>query len=140
MEKLVLQSDNTDFVAIDTFVRAICEANYINNYFATISVSVTNAVKCAMDGCSDRQDITISFDYCPQGLLFAINCSSKTFVSDEQLFLIRMLVDDVEVKNEGRSLQMIFVVRGIDAQESAHRVSVLNRYYQPAARPELLQL
>lgn len=140
MEKLVLQSDNTDFIGVDTFIHAVCEANYINNYFATISVPVMNAIQCAVSCGLENQEITLSFDYFSKGIVFSVACQYGSFVSEELLFVVRMLSDDVEVADDGRTLKMFFNVRGIDAREAAQRVSVLNHYSQQAVRAELLQM
>lgn len=140
MEKLVLQSDNTDFIGVDAFIHAVCETNYVNNYFATISVPVMNAIQCAVSCCSENQEITLIFDYFSKGIAFAVACQCGSFVSEELLFVVRMLSDDVEVADDGRTLKMFFNVRGIDAREAAQRVSVLNHYFRQAVRAELLQM
>ena len=45
MEKLVIQSDINNLIEVERFVSAVCDTYNINNYAATISMSLLQAVK-----------------------------------------------------------------------------------------------
>lgn len=48
MEKLAIQSDMSNIVKVEDFVSRICSDKNINNYYATISMSVLQAVENAI--------------------------------------------------------------------------------------------
>ena len=133
MEKLVLHADSAYLTSVDNFVRDICDTNHIGNYYATISVPITEAVNKAM-ACGDSEsqpvEVGLSCDYCPQGILFCVQGKQGCFQNDDFL-LIRMLADQVELSSDSSSIRMTFAVRGIDCGEAAQRISVLQRFYHP---------
>lgn len=133
MEKLVLHADSSYLAGVDSFVRDICDTNHIGNYYATISVPVTEAVNRAMtcgNAESQPMEVILFCDYCPQGILFSVQGRQGCFQNDD-FSLIRMLADQVELSDDCSSMRMTFAVRGIDCGEAAQRISVLQRFYHP---------
>ena len=141
MEKFVLQLDSLDLVRVDNFVRAICDENHIDNYYATISVSVTKAVESAFASGSENQKcnhVALSFGYSPKGITFKVT-SKQGLLNPSDLSIISMLADEVELLDDDSSLQMTFAIRGIDHKEAAQRVATLEHFYHPAPA-EVLQM
>lgn len=133
MEKIVLHVDSGCMMCVDNFVRAICDTNHIGNYYATILVAVEEAVERAAAFEKNPKDgIEVSFDYCPQGVFFRVQGSEGCFRKDD-LSLVYMLADGVELSNGSSTLQLSFAIRGIDFDEAAKRVSVLEHFYHPAS-------
>ena len=141
MEKIVLHVDSAYMVALDNFVRAICDTNHIGNYYATIAVSVVEAVKKAMEFEKERHQaecVEVISDYDAQGMSFCVHGSKGCFCTDE-FSLIRMLADAVTVSDDSSTLQVSFAIRGIDCREAAQRISVLEHFYH-ATSVKVLQM
>jgi hypothetical protein len=135
MEKIVLHADSAYMVRLDNFVRAICDTNHIGNYYATIAVPVTEAVKNAMDFDKENHgvgNVEVTSDYDAHGMLFCVRGAEGCFRSDD-FVLIRMLADAVKVTDDSSTLQMSFAIRGIDCGEAAQRISVLEHFYHPTS-------
>lgn len=140
MEQLVIQADIANLTLVENFVRAICDDNHIVNYYATISVPVMKAVEHAILGGSSSQ-LTLLFSHCHDGITFSIQADTPSFSPiaaeqvppagspEEALYLISMLSDQMEVSDEGRTLQMTFDLQGIDTNEACNRVEVLEQFY-----------
>lgn len=143
MKQIVIHSDKSDTTLVDTFVEAICEEQHLDNYHATIAVSVTNAVEYALAfGC---QTLTLSCSHYPKGICFAVSGDSHCFdgfnnnvslltenPASEQAFLVNTLPDAVKVTDEANTLQLLFAVRGISPKECASRIAIFEKFYQPA--------
>lgn len=134
MERIELHADDSYMIQLDAFVRAICESNHIYNYYATIWVSIAEAVNDALffeDNGNESRSVEVAFDYCPQGVLFSVRGVEECFNKYDDS-LIRVLADKTEVSDSASTLLLTFAVRGIDFGEAASRVSVLNHFYHPA--------
>lgn len=147
MKRIAIQLDKNTVRQAEDFVAAICYENHLDNYHATIAVPVLNAVEQMLHCQESRADVapvSIEYGYSQNGIYFTITGHDKCFsdsvsdfifASDSQpdtVSLARMLADEVEVLEEGKSLRMVFHVRGIDANESRRRMSILNHFYAPA--------
>lgn len=145
MEQLIIQSNTNYQVALDNFIRAICEDNHVDNYYATISLPVTNSVEMAL---AQSSQVVLIFDYCTTGVKFSVR-SSASFMSgisinqdfeadptNSSAFLLSMLTDEAEVLDEGRQVDLIFHIRGIDNHEAHRRALVLEKFF--VASPTLV--
>lgn len=142
MEKANIQLDNANMTRMDSFVEAVCDEWHLDNYYATISVAVTNAVEYAM--AKGNATVMLSYGHCDKGIGFTLYCKEGTFgtlmtemsaVTDlpasETSFLVKTLSDDLRVAADGTTLQVIFAVQGIDPRDCAARIAVLEKFYQP---------
>lgn len=148
MEKLVIQVDKSNIPLVDNFLRAICDNNHIVNYYATISVPIMKAME-VVERISPASSLSILFDYLRGGITFTVQTDSPCFLSVENAtensddefadaaFLITLLSDHTKVTDEGRTLQIFFDVRGIDASEAFARVQVLEHFYESIHTKEL---
>jgi len=133
MERIVLQSDNTDMIRVDGFIRTICDDNHIYNYYATISVAVTRMLDRATTYSVDSHvssGVSLGFDFCSQGIIFSIVGSKGCFSEkDDSLNIARMLSDEVTVSDDRSKVELVFEVRGIDGHEAKRRVAILQKFY-----------
>lgn len=138
MEQLVIQSDANYQMAADNFIRAICEGNNIDNYYATISVPVLNTVELAV---AQSSQVVLSYGYSVNGITFTVASSSPFLnpasqnhlsgsdLSDSSILLLGMLTDEYDISEDGCKASLVFHIRGIDSREAHRRVSVLQHFY-----------
>lgn len=133
MENIEIQNNTNTEVAVNNFIEAICDDNHIYNYFATISMAVLPVVQAALQHSSK---VMLNFDYTPSGPIFSIHSDDICFSRDSEIFadmflFVEMLSDKYQLEDDGHTLQLLFAIRGIDAQEALRRTSVLERFYVP---------
>lgn len=142
MEKAAIQLCSTNLTMLDGFIEAVCEEHHLDNYYATISVAVTKAVEYAMDKGTAVMDL--SFGHYNKGIYFKLNTPTGVFTSlpreaaditlsseAECSFLVTTLSDQVQVLDNGDTLQVMFAVQGIDPNECVNRIAILKNFYQP---------
>ena len=141
MEKAAIQLCSTNLTMLDGFIEAVCEEHHLDNYYATISVAVTKAVEYAMDKGSDVMDL--SFGHYNKGIYFKLKSPREVFATlprettdmtlsseGECSVLITTLSDQVQVLDNGDTLQVMFAVQGIDSSECVNRIAILEKFYQ----------
>ena len=146
MEKLVIQSDINKLVDVEKFVSAVCDVYNINNYAATISMPLLQAVENAIvhGNCNDpSKSVTIVCDLCKGGVYFTVSDEGQGFdykyyesIPNEEgcgtgLFLMKTLSDKISFQNNGSSVRMDFVINGIEASRTLERLVALHNYYAP---------
>ena len=146
MEKLVIQSDINNLIAVERFVSVVCDAYNINNYAATISMSLLAAVENAIvhGNRNDKsRNVTIVSDYCTGGVYFSVSDEGVGFdytaygEMPEQagkgtgLYLMRTLSDKILFADNGSTVRMEFIVSGIEPARALERIVTLHNYYAP---------
>lgn len=142
IEKTVIQNDSSAIRSVEDYIAAVCYENHLDNYHATISVPVLGVVQAMIgDYSADMGSIVLQSDYCREGVFFNITSSADCFRREDQgieasptplsdsLSLAGMLADEMRVLDDGRTLQLIFHLRGIAARETERRKSVLEKFY-----------
>ena len=137
IEKTVIQNDSSAVRSVEDYIAAVCY-----NYHATIAVPVLGVVQAMIgDYSADMGSIVLQSDYCREGVFFNITSSADCFRREDQgieasptplsdsLSLAGMLADEMRVLDDGRTLQLIFHLRGIAARETERRKSVLEKFY-----------
>ena len=135
MERVVIHKDSAYQMVVDNFVRSLCDTYHLGNYYATISVPIMDALKKAMalsDESAQPNEVVVSFDYDVRGVCFRVDGTKGCFRSDD-LLLIRMLCDQVEVSDDYSQIELSFAIRGIDCDEAAQRVAILEHFYHPTS-------
>lgn len=134
MEQILIQSNTNYRMIADNFLRAICETNHIENYYATISVPLLSVIESAM---SEGQDLVLIYDYCPLGIQFQIKSrpqlfsSIKSDASSELGMLLNLLVDDSKISDSGDTLTLEFAIQGIDVSMAESRIASVKKFYSP---------
>ena len=132
MKKDTLEIKNNDALRVEEFIEGICADNHLHNYMGSISVAVSTALSLS------QGDITLCFEKCVGGVCFTIKTekennfsslvSEDTTQDNEFSFLINALTDEIEVKDEGKTLDLIFYVSGIDEELAMRRKELLHEY------------
>ncbi len=146
MEKLVIQSNIDNLIEVERFVSVVCDSYNINNYAATISMSLLAAVENAIvhgnQGDLSRK-VTITSDYCTGGVYFAVSDEGVGFdyaaygKMPEQgskgtgLYLMCTLSDRIVFSDHGSTVRMEFIVSGIEPSRALERIVRLHNYYAP---------
>lgn len=144
MKTTEIQLNDFSLRQVEDFVSAICYDNHLDNYHATMAVPVLKAVEFVIQSCSGKPDVPVvnlKSENNQKGIVFTISSQyscfsipSTDFFSDssyDTIYLTRLLADEVDVVDDGRSIRMTFFVRGIDEREAQRRMSVLNHHYSP---------
>ncbi len=144
MEKLVIQSDINNLIEVERFVSAVCDTYNINNYAATISMSLLQAVENAIvhgNKNDSAKQVTIQSDLCRGGLFFSVSDEGAGFnfsdfgsIPEQEgrgtgLFLMKTLSDKLSFQNNGSTVRMDFVINGIEASKALERIVTLRNYY-----------
>lgn len=144
MEKLVIQSDTNNLIEVERFVSAVCDTYNINNYAGTISMSLLQAVENAIvHGNKNDVDkkVTIESDLCKGGVCFSVSDEGAGFDfanygsipakegKGTGLYLMKTLSDGLSFQNNGSTVQMNFVINGIEASRALERIVTLRNYY-----------
>lgn len=144
MEKLAIQSDMSNIVKVEDFVSRICSDKNINNYYATISMSVLQAVENAIihgNNSDSTKMVTVISGECRGGVFFEIHDEGCGFdwkaygeipdsgVAGEGIFLMKVLSDNMQFLDSGRTVRLDFLVRGIDESVAARRSNALENYF-----------
>lgn len=131
MKKDTLEIKNNDALRVEEFIEGICADNHLHNYMGSISVAISTALSLS------QGDMTLCFEKCVGGVCFTImtekiNSFSSLLTADNQdnefSFLLNTLTDEIEVKDEGRTLDLIFYVSGVDEELAMRRKELLHEY------------
>ena len=144
MEKLVIQSSIDNLVDVESFVTAVCDSFNINNYAATISMSliqaVTNAIVHGNKNDAKKQVVVVS-DRCKGGIFFSVSDQGEGFdyscfgsmpEKEERgtgLYIMNSLADKLSFSNNGSTVRLDFVINGIEASRALERVMTIRNYY-----------
>ncbi len=132
MKKDTLELKNNDYLRVEEFIEGICADNHLHNYFGSISVAVSTVMNMT-DG-----DVTLGFEKCIGGVCFTVAGKEKeTFavlnqttdsMEKDSLFLVETLTDELDVSEDGSSVDLIFYVNGVDEELVAKRKELINAY------------
>lgn len=146
MEKLVIQSDINNLVEVERFVSAVCDTYNVNNYAATISMSLLQAAENAIvhgNNSDPSKSVTIVSDLCRGGLYFSVSDEGNGFDFEKfgvipegegrgtGIYLMKTLSDKMSFQNGGSTVRLEFVVNGIEASRALERIVVIRNYYAP---------
>ena len=144
MESIVIQSDINNLTAVECFIDHICDEWHINNYMATITMSVLQAVENAVkhgNACDAEKKVTVSCDSCKGGLSFSVKDEGKGFdyenfsisspnaMDATGIFLMKSLSDNLIFSEGGSRVTMDFMISGIESLRAIERMSTLRRFY-----------
>jgi len=146
MERLVIQSDINNLIEVERFVSAVCDTYNINNYAATISMSLLQAVENAIvhgNKGDESKQVTVVSDLCKGGVFFAVSDQGQGFAFADYgsmpssegrgtgIYLMKTLSDKMTYSDNGSTVRLEFVVSGIEASRALERIVTLRNYYAP---------
>lgn len=144
MEKLIIQSDINKIIDVERFVSAVCDTYNINNYAATISMSLLQAVENAIvhgNHNDPSKQVTIISDQCRGGVYFSVSDQGQGFdyspygsipASENRgtgIYLMKTLSDKLSFQDNGRTVRLDFYINGIEASYALERIVTLRNYY-----------
>lgn len=132
MKKDIIEIKDKDALRVEEFIEGICADNHLHNYLGSISVAVSTALS-VVEG-----NITLCFEKCIGGVCFTINTETENSFSslinenaeqdNELSFLVNALTDEIEIKEDGKVLDLIFYVNGIDEELAMRRKELVHEY------------
>ncbi|MCR4829202.1 MAG: ATP-binding protein [Bacteroidales bacterium] len=128
---------------VECFLDHVCDTYNINNYAATISMSLLQAVENAIvhgNGCDVQKNVTVTADTCRGGIEFIVEDQGEGFEYQqfgalpqqgrgEGLFVMKSLSDQLTFENGGSRVRMRFVISGIEPSKALERIVILNNFY-----------
>jgi hypothetical protein len=131
---------------ISKMVEDICDKYNLHNYFGLISTSVEKALDLVNEQLAgdNSTKIEFSFEQCIGGVCFVVSsehnifqdlnfkhelsaCEGSSYSSE---VLIQMLTNELCVIDEGKGLEMIFYVNGIEPEQLINRQQQIKAYLQ----------
>ncbi len=146
MEKLVIQSDISNLVQVERFVSAVCDSFNINNYAATISMSLLQAVENAIvhgNKNDVNKQVAIVCDRNKGGVFFTVSDQGVGFdfenygtIPEQEgrgtgIYIMKTLSDKITFQDNGSTIRLDFIINGIEASRALERVMTLRNYYAP---------
>ncbi len=148
-------SSQKNIHTVNHFVEDICDHyNIFNSYFGNILTAVTEAVQNAMvhgNKNIEERKIEIVFQAKTDGLSFAITDEGEGFNAEAMpdptdlsndgsigrgLFLMKSLSDEISFLDNGRTVELLFNITGIDQDLAASRVAQINKYFMGVKTPK----
>lgn len=134
----------TDSNKISDFIENICQEHNITYYCGAISVcveQVVNLLRAFYENEKDKQ-VLLCFEQCVGGVSFSIECDKDVFSSmnfdknkeieadsDVDVFLISKLSDQIIVSKEGKNIELLFYVNGIEPELLLDRQEKIKQFY-----------
>jgi len=134
--------DKFNTYKIGRMIEEICDKYNLHNYFGLISVAVAQACEIAFARIEKNKKITFSYSQCVGGVCFALQSKSQIFkdlnfnsdidcnsTNQAPETIIKMLTNELYVNEDGRELEMIFYVNGIEPDKLLDRQNKLKTYF-----------
>lgn len=148
-KRISFGSSLTNIHAVNKFIEDICDHyNIFNSYFGHILTAVTEAVQNAIlhgNRNDPEKQVVLQFESRQEGLCFIISDEGYGFNPDSLpdptdisndgmmgrgLFLMRALSDEINYKDGGRTVELLFIITGIDQDVAAARADQVNKYFE----------
>lgn len=115
---------------LTNFIENICQEHNITYYYGTISVTIEHVMNIINSFYGESNSkILFGFEQCVGGVSFFIECEDEVFLtipfdkeqeidtdSQVNVFLISKLSDKVLVSKEGKRIELLFFVNGIEPE------------------------
>jgi len=144
---------------VERFIEHVSDEFHLNNtYYSNMLIAVTEAVKNAMvhgNEAIESKTMKFVFEVRKKGLAFVISDQGKGFnfseyenldhlINSDQykgngLVLIHSLSDEVRFFDEGRTIELLFRVNGIDERIMESRYELMQQYMKVMARMENIE-
>lgn len=135
----IKQSDD-----LTDLLEEICHDNNIGNYFGTISVAIGQALEMILSDKDDDKRVKIRFSFakCVGGVVFKMEYSDEVFkdlanadetlatIADVEAYIINTLADKVVILNEGKGIELQFLIGGIEPELLSSRLEKIQSYFE----------
>lgn len=111
-------------------VEEICDRFNLQNYFGIFSVAVDEAMNLIYDNktLNENFKVDFSFEQCVNGVCFTFKGNQVMFTSITDI--IQLLTNECNILDEGRTLELIFYVSGIDTDQLKARQERFKIYFK----------
>ena len=115
-----LNANQSQRIKAQALVEEICDRFNLHNYFGILSVVVDEALDIIYTNpqLDSNFNSDFSFEQCVNGVCFVFKTNQQVFTS---VTLIQMLTNEYNILDDGKTLELIFYVSGIDEQELKNR-------------------
>lgn len=135
----IKQSDD-----LTDLLEEVCHDNNIGNYFGTISVAIGQALEMILSDKGDDKGVKIRFSFakCVGGVVFKMEYSDEVFkdlanadetlatIADVEAYIINTLADKVAILNEGKGIELQFLIGGIEPELLSSRLEKIQNYFE----------
>lgn len=135
----IKQSDD-----LTDLLEEICHDNNIGNYFGTISVAIDQVLEMILSDKDDDKGVKVRFSFakCVGGVVFKMEYSDKVFkdlanadetlatIADVEAYIINTLADKVVILNEGKGIELQFLIGGIEPELLSSRLEKIQSYFE----------
>jgi serine/threonine-protein kinase RsbW len=148
--EIKIESSLDEMFLVEQFVEEISEEHLLyGNYFGNILMAVTEAVRNAIihgNGQDKKKFVRIMLENTKEGLWISVLDEGKGFdfkayatkgnteieLGSEKngLFLIQTLADEVKFKEQGRLVEMLFRINGIEESIFERRVAFMHDFFR----------
>lgn len=114
---VTLNSNHSQRIKAQALVEEICDRFNLHNYFGILSVVVDEALDIIYNNpeLDSNFNSDFSFEQCVNGVCFVFKTNQQVFTSITEL--IQMLTNEYNILDDGKTLELIFYVSGIDEEE-----------------------
>lgn len=135
----IKQSDD-----LTDLLEEVCHDNNIGNYFGTISVAIGQALEMILSDKDDNKGVKVRFSFakCVGGVVFKMEYSNEVFkdlantdetlatIADVEAYIINTLADKVAILNEGKGIELQFLIGGIEPELLSSRLEKIQSYFE----------
>lgn len=126
-----INSDKNQGIRVQALVEEICDRFNLHNYFGIFSVvadeimnSITESLQ--IDKASFYADFI--FEQCVGGVSFSFKSNQEVFSSVSEI--TELLANEYTIQEEGRNIELIFYVNGIDEVELKERQDKIKEFFR----------
>ena len=135
----IMQSDD-----LTDLVERICHDNNIGNYFGTISVAIGQVLEMILNSKCNAEPVEVRFSFakCVGGVVFKMDYSKEVFkylanadkalatIADVEAYIVNTLADKVAVLNQGKCIELQFLIGGIEPELLSSRLEKIQDYFE----------
>ena len=149
-KEIKIESSPEEMFRVEQFVEEISDEYLLyGNYFGNILMAVTAAVQNAIihgNGLDSRKFVRIALESTKEGLWIRVLDEGKGFdhrayahnmdlekdfgTEKNGLLLIHKLADEVRFKNNGRTIEMLFRINGIENGIFDRRMTIMQDFFR----------
>ncbi|MCK9162837.1 MAG: hypothetical protein WCR29_00925 [Bacteroidales bacterium] len=132
-DTIELNADRSQRIKAQALVEEICDRFNLHNYFGILSVVVDEAMDIIYNNTelSTEFKSDFIFEQCVNGVCFTFKANEEVFTAVSEL--IEMLTNEYNILDEGKTLELIFYVNGIDEADLKARQNHFKVFFKSKA-------
>ena len=128
-----LSADKTQRIKAQALVEEICDRFNLHNYFGILSVVIDEAMDIIYSNTEISPEFKSDFifEQCVNGVCFTFKSNEEVFTAVSEL--IEMLSNEYNILDQGKTLELIFYVNGIDEDNLKTRQNHFTVFFKSKA-------